>query len=143
MPAAQKKEEETDFMLFSVLVIALIIVLGALIIFNASKAKPETFSQVYFDPEKLPEKVKAGEQLPVNFFIDNREGARTEYSWKIKAENEIKAQGKISVEVGQVKELNEKISFQNSYAEKQKILVEVLKAGAKEAYTIWFFVKVE
>jgi len=143
MPAAQKKEEELDFMLFSVLVIALIIVLGALIFYNVSKVKPETFSQVYFEPEKLPEKVKAGEELPVNFFIDNREGAKTEYSWKIKAENETKAQGKISVDAGQVKELSEKISFQNSYSEKQKVLVEVLKAGAKDAYSIWFFVEVE
>jgi len=136
-------EKQFDFFLLSALCIAIIVIFGLLLFYSALQQKPETFSQVYLDQKTAISSISPNAEFPVSFFIENFEGKTAEYSYRIIAENQIKKQGTISLQDKEKKEITENISFSLSHPDKQKVLIEIRKAGKTEPYTLWFWVMAE
>ncbi|MDO8538710.1 MAG: DUF1616 domain-containing protein [archaeon] len=134
--------QNTDFFLFTGILIVLVIVLGAMSLSLIFTKKSETFSQVFLAQETIPSQVIAGENLQFSFFVENNEGTQSSYSYEIWAEGSKKKSGEIVLENAERKKIDESISFSNAFSEKQKVLVKVFSKDSSQPYTLWFWVNV-
>ncbi len=145
MKLNEMTDDKMDDFLFKGLVVVLIVVLSALMIYSYLNLEPETFTQVYFIPDKIPDSVQVNEKIPVVFEIDNREGKSIEYEYKMFFEGEQVNffERSVLVENNEKKRITEKIVFSDSTDGKQKFVVEVYKPEMEEPYSIWFWIEVK
>lgn len=134
--------QKTDLFLFTGILIVLVIVLGAMSLSLIFTKKTESFSQVFLAQETIPAQVSAGENFSFSFFVENNEGKTTNYSYEVWAEGAKKKTGNISLQNNERKQINESISFTNSYSEKQKVLLKVFSKDSSQPYTLWFWVSI-
>jgi len=138
-------DDKMDDFLFKGLVIVLIVVLGILLINSFLNIEEETFTQVYLIPDKIVNSASVGEEISIEFEIDNREGKAVEYSYKMFFEDEQVNffNRNVLVENNEKKRLIEKISFNEPTDGKQKFVIEVSKEGMEEPYSLWFWIEVK
>ncbi len=136
-------DDKMDDFLFKGLVIVLVIVIGILLAASFIGVEPETFTQVYLIPDKIVNSAGAGEKVPVEFEIDNREGKKTEYTYKISFKKQTLVEETVLVENSEKKRIIEELSFSDPTEEKEKVLIEIFKPEDEEPYSIWFWLEVK
>lgn len=134
-------EKQEDKLLFNALLVILAIIVVFFVYSLSIGRAPQAYTQVWLASDN-PSGIKAGQGFNAGFVIENDEGKQVEYSYSISAEGMQKASGKVNLESGKQRLIGEKISFSKPSTEKQKVLIEVTKAGRSEPYTLWFWLAV-
>ncbi len=74
------KIDKTEYLIFGVMTLLLIIFIMALAIFSFTAPKEQGFTELYFTGE-LPKEVRAGYEYSFSFIIHNYESKRVEYQY--------------------------------------------------------------
>lgn len=133
----EEKAFSNLFIVVCALLLVTIVVLSYALYFQKNSSG---FSQIYL-VKGYPKEINSGDSLEFGFVIENNEGKKTVYDYKVFFGAEFVLEKKVSLNKDEKKEFFEKILAKDDLSGKKKVFIEVSKSN-KQKFTLWFWVKV-
>jgi len=128
------EKKELNFFLIFLIGLIIIIVLAFILIYPQKKT--EGFTEVFLS--KNSNEAKINQPFTVQFYIQNNEGKKTTYYYKVVGQET--KEGSVTIKDGESRLVKENITF-NTLGN-IKVTVEVKKKEQENPFTLWFWVKV-